>query len=57
MAKPQNKAGIENDSKHAAPGVQVPQSIKADFTESVGAAAAAKRRRLKTIGPANDRKK
>jgi hypothetical protein len=53
--KPKNVAGIENDSKHAAPGYQRPIRLKADHTESVGAAAAAKARRLATIGPENDR--
>lgn len=57
MAKPKNKAGIENDSKHCDPSVQhVIRNMKADFTESVGAAAAAKNRRKKTIGAANDAK-
>jgi hypothetical protein len=34
----------------------VVRNMNADFTESVGAAAAAKRRRLKPIGAANDAK-
>jgi hypothetical protein len=44
------------DSTHAAPGYQKPIRLKADHSESVGAAAAAKARRLKIIGAVNDAK-
>jgi hypothetical protein len=56
MAKPKNVAGIERDSTHAAPGIQKIRNPKSDVSETVGAAAAAKARRLKTIGAANDKK-
>jgi hypothetical protein len=56
VKKPLNKAGIENDSKHAASGYQKIRNPKSDVSETVGAAAAAKARRLKTIGAANDAK-
>lgn len=54
--KPKNVSGIERDSTHAAKGVQVIRNPKSDVSETVGAAAAAKARRLKTIGAANDAK-
>lgn len=56
MAKPKNVAGIERDSTHAGPGIQKIRNPKSDVSESVGAAAAAKRRRLKIVGAANDAK-
>jgi hypothetical protein len=56
MAKPANKAGIERDSTRVAKGVQVIRNPKSDVSETPGAAAAAKARRLKTIGAANDKK-
>jgi hypothetical protein len=56
VAKPKNVAGIERDSTQAARGVQKIRNPKSDVSETVGAAAAAKARRLKTIGPANDAK-
>jgi hypothetical protein len=56
VAKPKNVAGIERDSTHAGPGIQKIRNPKSDVSETVGAAAAAKARRLKTIGAANDKK-
>ena len=52
--KPKNVAGIERDSTWNR--VQKIRNPKSDVSETVGAAAAAKRRRLATIGPENDKK-
>jgi hypothetical protein len=55
--KPRNTDAIKDDSKHAAPGVQVVRNPKQEnFTYSEGAVQAAKKRRLETIGKENDKK-
>ena len=50
-SKPQKD---NRDSTHSHPSVQRVKNPKSDVSESVGAAAAAKQRRLSTIGKMND---